>query len=383
MNILFWLGLVTLLIITPAAVIAYTGSRRLTFLREVVPALSVKPPKVSVVIAARNEQRHIRQALQSILQLDYPDYEVIVVNDRSEDATGAILQEMSASEERLRLLTIDELPAGWLGKNHALWRGSALAGGDLLLFTDADVVMEPSTLARAVALLEGENLDHQAATPVPHMPTHFLNIFGATFGLIFGMYVRPWKVRDPKSRCHIGIGAFNLVRTTAYREVGGHRTIALRPDDDLKLGKIIKKGGFSQDIAYGTDLISVEWYASVGEVIRGLEKNVFAGTDYRLSLIIAGALFHLAVSVWPYAALLLTTGTTRLLYAAIVAVLTFSLIDGARFHGYRRWYAAGYPLAAALFAYILLRSVTLNLLHGGITWRGTFYSLAELRQNRV
>ncbi len=383
MDGVFWLGIVVLIVYSLVAVVSYEGNRLIRFLREVTPDLGAAPPAVSLVIAARNEQRNIREALLSVLSLDYPDYEVIVVNDRSEDDTGTILDALSESHSHLHVLTVRDLPPGWLGKNHALWLGSGKARGEFLLFTDADVVMAPSTLSRAVTFMEKHRIDHLAASPVPRMPGHFLNIFGAAFGLFFGMFVRPWKARDPKSSCHIGIGAFNLVRTRVYREVGGHRTIALRPDDDLKLGKIIKKGGFSQDIVHGKGLIAVEWYASVCEVIRGLEKNVFAGTDYRLSLVISGAVFHLVASIWPYVALLVTEGSTLLVYAATVMVISFIVIDGSRFHGYRAWYALGFPLAAALFTYIVLRSVSLNLIRGGITWRGTFYPLSELRQNRI
>ncbi|MDX9710132.1 MAG: hypothetical protein RBT64_11315, partial [Trichloromonas sp.] len=174
---------------------------------------------------------------------------------------------------------------------------------------------------------------------------------------------------------HIGIGAFNLVRADAYARVGGHRTIALRPDDDLKLGKILKKAGCRQDLAYGTGLLQVEWYAGVGQLIRGLEKNVYAGTDYRLWLALGG--------VWPYLAVFVTEGPTRLIYLAVVLLLSLLIADSARFHGFSPGYAFGFPLTSTLFAYIVLRTVILNRRQGGITWRGTFYPLDQLRANRV
>ncbi len=206
---------------------------------------------------------------------------MIVVNDRSEDQTGDILDEMSTADSRLEILHLQDLPEGWLGKNHALWQGSLKATGELLLFTDADVVMTPDTLTRAVSYFQAEQLDHLAATPEARMPSLFLNMFGVTFGFFFGIFTRPWKVSDPKSHCHIGIGAFNLVKAESYLQAGGHKTIALRPDDDLKLGKILKQQGSRQQLIYGAGLISVEWYASIRELVLGLEKNVFAGTDYR------------------------------------------------------------------------------------------------------
>lgn len=380
---LFWLGILILAIYGLIAVDVLIGSRALRFLRDVPQALPANPPSISLIAAARNEERNVDEAVRSLLSLDYPKLELILIDDRSEDRTGAILNELAQQEPRLKVLHVDTLPPGWLGKNHALWLGSQQAGGELLLFTDADVMMRPDTLKRAVNLLTSNRLDHLAATPEAHMPKLLLNMFIAAFGLFFAMFTRPWKAKDPRSRCHIGIGAFNLVRADAYRQVVGHHTIALRPDDDLKLGKIIKKAGYRQDLAYGTGLLQVEWYSSIGQLIRGLEKNVYAGTDYRLWLALSGIVFQLVASVWPYLAIFVTTGPTRLVYLAVVALLTLLIADSARFHGFSPWYALGFPVTAALFACIVLRTVILNHLHGGITWRGTFYPLDQLRKNRV
>lgn len=379
---LFWLGIGILILYILIGLEVAIGSRKIIFLRDIDSTLAA-PPSASIIVAARNEERNIRAGLQSLLALNYPQLQVIVVDDRSEDGTGSILDEMAAGHPRLEIVHLIDLPGGWLGKNHALWKGSQRADGDLLLFTDADVVMAPDTLARAVNHLQREKIDHLAATPEARMPTLFLNMFGAAFGLFFSMFTRPWKAADPGSSCHIGIGAFNLVRAEVYRQVGGHETIALRPDDDLKLGKIIKKAGFRQRLVYGTGLIRVEWYASVRELVLGLEKNVFAGTDYRLWLATSGVLFHLVASLWPYLALFVTEGATLAAYVAIVAVIGLIVADGARFHGSSPWYALGFPLTAGLFTFIIVRTVICNLAKGGIIWRGTLYPLEELRKNRV
>jgi Glycosyl transferase family 2 len=383
MEIPFWLGLSALLCYGWIALEVLPGSRRIRFLRDIPPRLPSPEPKVSVVVAARNEERNLRPALESLLRLDYPDLELILVDDRSEDATGAILDQLAAEHPRLRVLHLRELPPGWLGKNHALWVGSRQAAGELLLFTDADVVLAPQVLQRAVTRLEAGGGDHLTLSPQVRMPSAFLNGFGLAFGLIFAIFTRPWRAADPNSPCHIGIGAFNLVRAAAYRQVGGHRTIALRPDDDLKLGKILKRAGYRQELLYGSGLVAVEWYASVSQLIQGLEKNAFAGTDYRIGQALGGAVALLLTSVWPYAALLLTRGASWWLALATVALINLLLLDSARRQGSSPWLALGFPLATALFAYIIVRTTLLNLWQGGITWRGTFYSLEELRRNRV
>lgn len=383
MDFLFWIAVATLILSTVTVLELVIGNRSVKALRDVQPHPPLVPPRVSIVVAARNEERNIREALQSLLHLSYPDFELVVVDDRSEDHTGAILDEMAKKQNRLKVIHIDVLPPGWLGKNHALWIGSQRATGDLLLFTDADIVMEPTVLSRAVAFLDENGLDHLAATPSVRMPTTFLSMFGASFIIYFSLFSRPWKVKDPKKRWHIGIGAFNLVRTPAYRQVGGHETIRLRPDDDMKLGKILKRGSFRQDVVYAPEFLTVEWYASVGELIRGLEKNAFSGADYNVPLVLTGILFHSMCSIWPFVAILVTSGWVQLLNFAIVVVITFAVADSARFHHAKPWYAIGYPFTSALFVYILLRTMLLNLVQGGIYWRGTFYSLKELKANRV
>lgn len=321
MTPLSWLALTTLAIWLLIGLDLTLGNRSLSALRAVAADALREWPRVSVIVAARNEARRIQQGLRSLLALDYPALELIVVNDRSEDDTGRLLDAMAAADPRLAVVHLHELPPGWLGKNHALQLGAGRATGDLLLFTDADIIMAPSTLRRAVALLQQQGLDHLTVSPAMTMPTPFLQIFGASFVLFFGIFVRPWKARDPKSPCHVGIGAFNLLRRAVYQSVGGHETIRLRPDDDLKLGKIVKRGGFSSDLALGCDFLSVEWYASVGEAIRGLEKNAFAGCDYRITLVLSGVAFHLLFTLWPYLALILCQGTPRLIYGAAVLVL--------------------------------------------------------------
>ena len=383
MPLLFWIAFATLVLTILVAIELFIGNRSVQAFRDVSPDTANDPQRVSIIVAARNEQRNIRDAITSLLNLTYPNYELIVVDDRSEDDTGKILEELATETSRLKVIHIEDLPPGWLGKNHALWVGSQNASGELLLFTDADIFMESTVLSRAVNFMDENRLDHLAATPSMSMPTTFLGMFGAAFIVIFSLFARPWKARDPKSRFHIGIGAFNMVKTEVYRKVGGHETIRLRPDDDIKLGKIIKRAGFRQDAAYAPEFLVVEWYTSIGDVIRGLEKNAFSGADYNIPLVLAGVLFHTICSVWPFVAIFILSGWTQLIYLAIVLLILLTVADSARFHHSRSWYAIGYPLTVTLFVYILLRTMVLNIFQGGIRWRGTFYPLKELKSNRI
>ncbi len=380
---LFWVALLTLLFYLLVVCDLTVGNRMIKALREVSPLNCENPLRISIVVAARNEQKNIREALQSLLELDYPAFELIVVDDRSEDNTGQILDEMAASSSRLKVIHLKTLPPGWLGKNHALWIGSRLASGELLLFTDADIVMESTVLTRAAAFMELYKLDHLTATPSMTMPTTFLSMFGASFIIFFALFSRPWKARDVKSRCHVGIGAFNIVRAEIYRHVGGHETIRLRPDDDMKLGKIIKLAGYRQDLVYAPEFLAVEWYSTIKEVIKGLEKNAFSAADYNIPLVLAGILIHLFCSLWPFIAIFITTGVVQDIYLATVCFIIIAFADSARFHHTKVWYVLGYPIATALFVFILFRTMLLNLVQGGIYWRGTFYPLKELKANKV
>lgn len=357
------------------------GYWRIRSLADIAPASA--GPSVTVIVAARNEALGVERGVRSLLRLDYPALEVVAVNDRSTDETGAILNRVAADDPRLRVVHVTELPSGWLGKNHALSVGAMKAAGDLLLFTDADVVLEPSTLRRAVALMARDRLDHLTAVPHATVSGFALNAFVAAFGVFFSVYSRPWKARDQRSRSHIGVGAFNLLRANVYHRIGTHQAIALRPDDDLKLGKLVKKHGFTQDVVIGRDFVVVEWYTSLGEMVNGLMKNAFAGVGYSVPMLIGATLGLVLTNVWPFAALIVTRGLTQLL--AVVAAALVCLIFGmtVRAVGGRYVYVLVYPLAAILFAYVMWRSAWLALSTGHITWRDTAYSLAELRRNRV
>ena len=373
-------------------------------------------PTLSIVAPARNEARGIEAAVQSLLRLDYPGLEIVIVNDRSTDDTGAILHRLKQNHEsarnvqadiRLRhamvsnveigsvarvdagyvgvnttltIVDVAELPAGWLGKNHAMQVGAAGAAGELLVFTDADVVFEPTTLRRAVAYMEAQRLDHLAAVPDVRVPGFALKAFIAAFSVFFSMYARPWQARNPRSRAHIGVGAFNLIRAEVYRAIGGHQPIAMRPDDDMKLGKLVKKRGFRQDAVIGRDFVIVEWYASLRELVDGLMKNAFAGVEYSVPAVAGSTAALLLMNVWPVVAVFVTEGTTQLLYSVcvILLILIFGVVNNGRLG-----YVIAYPAAALLFTYIMWRSAIRAVTKGTVAWRGTEYSLAEMRKNTI
>ncbi len=354
----------------------------MALLRGGAPALE-RWPTLSVVVPARNEAETVGVSLPSLLEQDYPALEVIAVNDRSSDATGERLRALASRYPQLKLLEVASLPEGWLGKNHALHVGAKRASGEWLLFTDADVRYAPGALRATVAYALQRRLDHLAALPHFIARSVWLRSFVSAFALLFSVYTRLWRVSDPASKAHIGIGAFGLVRREAYNRVGGHRAIALRPDDDLKLGKLLKVHGYRQEAVFASSLLAVEWYRSVGEAVRGLEKNAFAGLGYSLPAVLAVCILLLATNVLPFVAVWLTSGLTQLLFAASVVVVALVYGYNARFSGLSPLYFALHPYAVTVLCYAALRSSLVSLWRGEIRWRETAYPLEVLRKNKV
>lgn len=379
--ILLVLAAVTTMAVFITTVVFLNGARRIPNLEGYAPRPN--GPKVSVVFAARDEGPNIEEALGSLLRQRYDQLEIVAVNDRSADDTGVVLERMAARDPRIRVVHVTELPAGWLGKNHALHVGAGFATGEYLLFTDADIVFDPDAIARAVAYTQDIGVDHLTLGPELDSRSPLLELVVTYFTLGFFLLFKPWVVHEAHREEHIGVGAFNLVRASLYRQFEGHSRIALRPDDDIKLGRMVKLSGGRQRIAGGFGLIRVRWYASVRELAHGLRKNTFAGMNYSLALAIGAVIMQLLVNIWPFVAVFVTHGATRWLNLATALMLMTLYAVVAAGSRSRPWLAIGYPIAAAIFCYIVTVATWITVRRGGIEWRGTFYPLADLKANKV
>lgn len=370
-----------LVVITAIAVHTWLGMKSLRALRD-VGVSSVPWTRVSVVFAARNEETHLEAALLTLLNQSYPNLEIIVANDRSTDRTGEILASLQRRHPSLQVVTIDELPKGWLGKNHALHKAAKRATGEYILFTDADIFMDPSVLARAMTYVLAEKADHLTLFPKMKVPTLLAKFFAGYFMVTFNVFVRSWRVHLPNSKEYVGIGAFNLVRADAYRRSGGHEALRLLPDDDVMLGRQLKRAGFSARILDGAPLVHFHWYPTLGDAIRAFEKNFFAGLNFSIATTVLATIFNFTFFVWPFVGVFATSGVTSLLYLAIVLV-QWSLFGASIRHvGEPWWWGLGLPIGCLLFSFTLWRSMFFTLKNGGIRWRDTFYPLAELKAAR-
>jgi len=361
---------------------AARGRRHLAWLRDVAPprgAARDALPAVSIVVAARNEERRIEAAARTLLAMDYPRLEVVIVEDRSTDGTGAILDRLGAADARLRVIHVTELPSGWLGKCHALQLGADNSSGELLLFTDADVVFEPTSLARAVQWMHDRKVDHLAGAVDIHAEGFWLQAFVAAFSLVFNAYYRPWRAASASRRWYAGFGGFNLVRRQVYDAIGGHTAVALDPLDDVHLGRAIKESGARQVCAVLARLATVEWYPTLGQAIRGLEKNTLAAAMWSPAFLFVGSIGQLAWTVWPFAALLMTTGLAWWVSAAAAVMVLGVTVGLLRETTLPARVAFALPLAVPIIVYTYWRAVYLTYRRGGVDWRGTFYSIDELR----
>ncbi|MGA9511432.1 MAG: glycosyltransferase family 2 protein [Candidatus Sulfotelmatobacter sp.] len=343
-------------------------------------------PRVSIIVPARNEEDDIEQTLALLLELDYDNYEVIAVNDRSTDRTGEIMEKMAArtgAQGRIRVIQHQELPAGWLGKAHAMWTATNEATGDWLLFTDADVLFKPDSVRRALAYAEAEQADHVVLFPQMIMKTPGEYMMIAFFQTMFVFGHRPWKVADPKSRDHMGVGAFNLIRRSVYESIGTYERLRMEVLDDMKLGKVVKNAGFAQRNVFGGDLISIRWANGAMGVVNNLTKNFFAVLSFQWPRTLISAFGLAFLNLMPFLGVWLAHGWERLPYAVALGSMFLIYLGMSLRSGVPAYYFLLHPVSTALFIYTLLRSMFLTLWNDGIIWRGTRYPLEELRKGMV
>lgn len=341
-------------------------------------------PLISVIVPARNEAAAIRACITSLLAQDYAPLEVIAVNDRSTDQTGSILDELAVGDARLRVIQVSELPPNWLGKSHANHLGAGAANGQWLLFTDGDILFERSTIRLAEAHAQREGLDHLCLFPGLICLGYFEKAAVCFFGILFYAMLQMRHVRNPlKPKAFCGVGAFNMVSTTAYCAVGGHERLRMEVADDAKLGKLFKMNGFVTDLLYAADCLRVRWQNGFWGVVRGLEKNAFAGAEYRTGRSFMGIAALLALALLPVVGTVIAPGGAKMVYAGWMISEMALLAMAARNQGFSWLVGLAFPVAGAGIAFAITRSVVLALSRGGIYWRETFHSLAELRRGVV
>jgi glycosyltransferase involved in cell wall biosynthesis len=357
------------------------GLKKMSVLADTGPLSSGNQPLVSIIVPACNEEDNIEQGLLSLLSQRYENFEIIVVDDRSTDSTADILLRLQQSHPQLVVETVTDLPKGWMGKSHALKVGASRARGEYILFTDADCLLEETTISRAVHFMQKNHADHLTLLFQNCSHNWLLDCLISDMGAGLLLMFKPWKVNEKGNRFFIGVGAFNLLKSSVYKTVGGHEYIRMHPIDDMMLGKSIKKYGFHQECLLGGDYVRVPWYDSVTAMVSGLMKNMFAVVHYRLSAVpflLAGVM---VVSILPPWGIIFASGYIRMACLVAFSVRTLLVWGTMRYQRLPAWYMVGSLFTPYITMYITVRSAVTTLIRGGIEWRGTFYSLEELRKS--
>jgi len=384
--VLFTIGTVVLAAWVGLLRQALATERHLVRLPEVAP--DPDPPSVSVVVPCRNEAPCVEAAVRSLLAQDLPALEVVAVDDRSEDATGALLDRLAAEDPRLTVVHLTALPAGWLGKNHALQVGGERARGEWLHFTDGDVVTAPDALRRALGFARARGLGHVAAAPRFVAPGLLERAFVSAFAVVASAVFRVADLPRAGTRGFIGVGAFNLVRRADWLRVGGHSKLRFEVVDDVKLGLLLRRSGVPQGAVSAGELVSVRWQHGFVPSVLGLVKNAFAACEYRLGLALLAAAVVAGLGAGPLAAALglLAAGHPLAALPAALAALLAAAIHGTT----ARRVAGGsgaegllWPLVALALAGVIVGSAVVAVARGAVVWRGTRYPLPALRRGLV
>lgn len=338
-------------------------------------------PSLSIVVPARNEAAKIERCVRSLLAQRIDDVEVVVVDDRSVDATAAIVARLAAGDARLRLVDGAELPAGWVGKPWALHQGAAVAGGAWLLFTDADTVHAPRAAASSLRYALDAGVDALTLATAQELETFWERaVLPAILATILFAYGPLAALNDPRRPDHaLANGQYLLVSRRAYDALGGHAALRGEIAEDVELAKRLKADGrFRLRLADGAHLVRTRMYASLPEIWDGFTKNAFLGAEGRLTGLVKGVAFCAALSLAPLAlgALALRDRDPGGAVEAAGVVLC-GAAAGARICGrlgIPRRYAAAHPLGLAVLGAIMVNAAARVLSGRGVTWRGRRYT---------
>jgi chlorobactene glucosyltransferase len=349
-------------------------------------------PLISVCVPARNEERNIRACIESILAQDYPNFEIIVLEDRSTDTTSEILRSLlSDLKERapsLQIIHGSDLPRGWAGKPHALFQASAEARGEWLCFVDADTFLSPTTLSSCYTKAIETNADMFTILTFQIMGSFWEKVVMPIVMTALSVGFSPRKVNDPKSNDAIANGQFILIKHPVYDAIGGHERIKDQIVEDKAIAGQVKWNGYRLIVADGYAMARTRMYTSLPEMWEGWTKNIYLGLSDRPSLMLLGAFgafilltAALVLPIWPLFGILwfLQGGGWLALTVILKSVILWAIVIYARARvaigmSISPWYALTLPLGAAVFAAMMFTSTWKILSGQGVTWKGRMYA---------
>jgi chlorobactene glucosyltransferase len=347
------------------------------------------PPLISVCIPARNEERNIRRCVEAMLAQDYPNLEVIVVDDRSTDATPEILDNLAKDQNLrkvpLKIIRGSRLPEGWAGKPHALYQASNVARGEWLCFVDADTFVTSQALSACYAKAMETNADLFTILTFQIMGTFWEKVVMPLVMTALSVGFSPREVNDPKSKEAIANGQFIMIKRSVYDAIGGYARIKDQIVEDKAIAEQVKWNGYRLVVANGYAVARTRMYTSLPEMWEGWTKNIYLGLRDQFSLLLLGAMVLLIATlflpIWPLLGVLwyLQGGdwlaTTVIIKSLVLwAFLIYMRARVAKAMGISPWYAFTTPLGTGVFAAMMLTSIWKVLSGKGITWKGRTYT---------
>jgi len=344
-------------------------------------------PLISICIPARNEEHNIRKCVESVLGQDYPNIEVIVLDDRSTDATLVQLNEIASRDSRLHPIHGLDLPSGWAGKPHALFQASAAAQGEWLCFVDADTFLAPRAISACCATALETRADLLTTMNEQILGTFWEKVVMPLVMTALSVGFSPRKVNDPNSRAAIANGQFIMIRRTVYDAIGGHEKVKDQIVEDKAISEQVKWNGYRLIVADGMQVIRTRMYTSLPAMWEGWTKNIYLGLRDHPAMLMLGAfgaalalLAALFLPIWPLLGLngYIHGGGWQ---AIVVVIQSFTVwawliyfrVRVARGMHISAWYALTTPLGAGVFAAMMLTSAWKVLSGQGVTWRGRKY----------
>lgn len=343
-------------------------------------------PSISVLVAAKDEEANIETCLQSLLRQDYPDLQVIAVNDRSADRTGEIIDRLAGGDKRLSAVHVRELREGWFGKNNAMREGQTRAGGEWLCFTDADCeFICPRTLTVAMRYAMEKGADFLSVLPTHQTHGFWERVIQPACSGILMIWFNPMRVNDPRSSAAYANGAFMLMRRSCYEAIGGHEPVKTELNEDIHMARYAKAAGQRLVVVSNQDLYTVRMYASLRQIWAGWSR-IFYGCFVTLRRLLLSALVVTVLSLSPWIALICAAIVTlaaeqrhstwsQLCWAALAACAA-QLSVTVRFYALNRTgpaYGLFYPVGAAVGLGALLNAIRRIGGRRSVTWRGTTY----------
>jgi chlorobactene glucosyltransferase len=342
---------------------------------------------ISICVPARDEENNIRNCVESALAQDYPNLEVIVLDDRSTDSTLEILHELALQDDKLKIINGSDLPVGWAGKPYALHQAAAVARGEWLCFIDADTFLAPQTISSCyVKAIECEadlfTTLHQQVTG-----TFWEKVVMPIIMTALSVGFSPRKVNDPNRRDAVANGQFIMIKRTIYKSIGGHERVKDQIVEDKAISEQVKWNGHRLIIADGRRFIRTRMYTSLSTMWEGWTKNIYLGLRDHPFMLLLGAfgaalalIAALFLPIWPIlgATWYFNDGGRLAIGVVCESLITWCALLFARaIVAYRMninpWYALTTPFGAGIFAAMILASAWKVLSGQGVTWRGRTY----------